>query len=443
MKYLIKNGKLINEGKIEEKDILIDGNFIAKIDNDISDATAKIIGANGNHVLPGIIDDQVHFREPGLTHKATIHSEAKAAVAGGVTSFMEQPNTKPPALTQQLLQDKYDIAARTSLANYSFSMGTSNDNAEEVLKTDPKKVCGVKIFMGSSTGNMLVDNEKNLRHLFQNSPLMIITHCEDEQIIKENLEAYKKKFGENIPASCHPEIRSDLACYKSSSFAVELAKEYNTRLHIFHLSTAMELSLFDNTIPLEKKRITAEVCVHHLYFQKEDYAELGNLIKCNPAIKTSEDKDALFTALLDNRLDVIATDHAPHTLHEKHQSYLQAPSGLPLVQHSLLIMLDFYHQGKISLERIIEKMCHAPAQCFQIYNRGYLREGYFADVAVVDINASSTIDKSNILYQCGWSPLEGKSFKGKVNQTFVSGHLAYDNDSFDESIKGHRLLFDR
>ncbi|MEZ5008518.1 MAG: dihydroorotase [Chitinophagales bacterium] len=440
--YLIKGGTIINEGQLKVADILIKNGKIEKIDQDISHASAIEINAEGKHVMPGIIDDQVHFREPGLTHKATIGSEAKAAVAGGVTSFMEMPNTKPAALTQELLQDKYDIAHRTSYANYSFFMGASNDNIEEVLKTNAETVCGVKVFMGSSTGNMLVDNETTLRNLFSKVPMLIAAHCEDEQTIRNNTAVYKEKYGENIPMSCHPEIRNIEACYLSSSMGIALAKEFNTRFHVLHISTADELALFTNSIPLKEKRITSEVCVHHLYFSKDDYAELGSKIKCNPAIKESYHKEALFKALLDDRLDIIATDHAPHTIEEKSNSYFNAPSGLPLVQHTLNVMLDFYHQGKISLEKIIEKMCHAPAQCFNVKERGYLREGYWADMAVIDIDQQWQVSKDNILYKCGWSPLEGKTLKGIVDQTFVSGYLAYDKGQFSDFKSGERLLFE-
>ena len=441
MKYIIKNAQIINENKIDYKDILIKNGIIQKIDNDISDVNSTIIDASNQFVIPGIIDDQVHFREPGLTHKANIYTESRAAVAGGVTSFMEQPNTKPAALTQELLEEKYTIGANTSLANFSFFMGVSNDNYDEVMKTNPKNVGAIKIFMGSSTGNMLVDNSSVLEKIFANSAMTIVTHCEDEKTILDNTEYYKRLFGENIPMNYHPIIRNDEACYLSSKFATDLAKKHNTRLHIFHISTAKELALFRNDIPLKDKRITAEVCVHHLYFDESDYASLGSKIKCNPSIKYESDKSALLNALLDNRLDVIATDHAPHTLEEKNNPYLKAPSGLPLVQHSLQLMLDFYHQGKISLEKIVEKMCHAPAICFNVENRGFLREGYHADIAIVDINAPYTIRAENILYKCGWSPLEGKTLKGKVTHTFVNGHLVYQNGVFDESIKGQRLLF--
>ena len=448
MKYLIKNGNIVNEGKIEQKDILIEGTLIETIDTDISDATATVIDAAGRYIIPGIIDDQVHFREPGLTHKANIYTESKAAVAGGVTSFMEQPNTKPAALSQELLEQKYQIAAQSSLANYTFFMGTSNDNYEEVIKTDFSKVGALKIFMGSSTGNMLVDDEHVLSKIFANVNGIIVTHCEDEHTIKTNTEKYKTLFGDNIPMNYHPIIRDDEACYLSSKLAVDLAKKHHSRLHVFHISTEKELSLFTNQIPLKEKRITAEVCVHHLYFDERDYASLGSKIKCNPAIKYKSDKEALLAGLLDNRLDVVATDHAPHTLEDlpygqagKNNPYLKAPSGLPLVQHSLNIMLEFYQQGKITLEKIIEKMCHAPADCFRIENRGYLKEGFFADVAIVDINETWQVSKGNILYKCNWSPLEEHIFQGKIKQTFVNGHLVYDNGIFNESKKGARLLF--
>ncbi len=439
--YLIKGGTIVNEGQSFFSDILVKNGRIEKIDKQINYNGAIEINAEGKHVIPGIIDDQVHFREPGLTHKATIGSEAKAAVAGGVTSFMEMPNTKPAALTQELLQDKYDIAARTSYANYSFFMGASNENIEEVLKTNPENVCGVKVFMGSSTGNMLVDDETTLRNLFSKVPMLIAAHCEDENTVKTNSAIYKEKYDENVPMSCHPEIRNVEACYKSSSLGMALAKEYNTRFHILHISTAEELDLFTNKIPLSEKKVTSEICVHHLYFSKDDYARLGSKVKCNPAIKESRHKAALFEALLDDRLDIIATDHAPHTFEEKSNSYFKAPSGLPLVQHSLNVMLDFYHQGKISLEKIVEKMCHAPAQCFKVEKRGYLREGYWADIAVVDLNKTLIVQKSNILYKCAWSPLEGKTFNGKVTQTFVSGNLAYNNGKFSEFKAGERLKF--
>ncbi len=401
------------------------------------------IDAAGNLVLPGIIDDQVHFREPGLTHKASIYSESRAAVAGGVTAFMEMPNVQPPSVTQELLEEKYEIAKRTSLANYSFYIGTTNDNYEEVMRTDPVKVCGIKIFMGSSTGNMLVDNPNTLDRLFANAPVLIATHCEDEATVRANLARYQGKYGNEMTASFHPKIRDAKACYLSSSMAVALAKQHGTRLHILHLTTERELALFDNRIPLEKKKITSEVCVHHLWFHSDDYKRLGNQIKCNPAIKGKKEQDALFPALLDDRLDVIATDHAPHTWEEKSQPYLQAPSGLPLVQHSLNVMLEFYHQGRISLEKIVEKMCHAPAIAFQVSERGFLDEGYWADLSIVDPEERWTVAPDNIYYKCHWSPFDGKTFRGKVKTTIVSGHLAWHKERFDESRTGERLLFDR
>jgi len=443
MKYLIKNGSIINEGKIEQKDILIEDSLIVRIDSDISDANATIINATNKHIIPGIIDDQVHFREPGLTHKANIYSESKAAVAGGVTSFMEQPNTNPAALTQELLEQKYQIAAQTSLANYTFFMGTSNENYDEVMRTNPKNIGAIKIFMGSSTGNMLVDDEHILNRIFANAPTTIVTHCEDEQTIKNNIAGYKEKFGDNIPMNYHPIIRNDEACFISSELAINIAKKHNTRLHIFHVSTEKELSLFDNSIPLKDKKITSEVCVHHLYFDETDYVKFGSQIKCNPAIKYKQDKDALLKALLDDKLDVVATDHAPHTWHEKQQPYLNAPSGVPLVQHSINVMLEFYQQGKISLEKIIEKMCHAPAVCFNVEKRGFIKEGFYADVAILDIHEDWKVSKENILYKCNWSPFEEHFFKGKIKQTFVNGHLVYNNGVFDESQKGKRLLFTR
>ena len=442
MAILLKNAKIINEGQITQKDILIEGNFIAKIDGNIAHPSAKTFDLSGKYILPGIIDDQVHFREPGLTHKANIYTEARAAVAGGITSFMEMPNVNPPSVTQELLEQKYQIAAATSLANYSFFMGTTNENIEEVLRTNPEDVCGVKIFMGSSTGNMLVDNEKILRSLFSQVPMLIAAHCEDEAIIRANLSAFKERYGENVPASMHPIIRNREACYKSSSFAIALAKEYGTRFHVLHISTAEECGLFSNDIPLADKRITAEACVHHLSFQKEDYARLGNLIKCNPAIKDRSDKDAILQAVLDNKIDIIATDHAPHTWEEKAQPYFMSPSGLPLVQHSLQLMLKLYKEGKISLEKIVEKMCHAPADCFKVKSRGYIREGYYADIAVLDLDEHVLIQNNkNVLYKCGWSPLNGMELPGKVTHTFVSGHLAYQHGVFDETVKGMRLKF--
>lgn len=448
MGTLLKNAQIVNEGKIVSGHVLIEDEKIAKIfrieDDIISlEKTNEVVDVKGHYLLPGVIDDQVHFREPGLTHKANIQTESRAAVAGGITTFMEMPNTVPNTLTQELLQDKYDIAEKTSYANYSFYMGASNDNIEEVLKTDPKTVCGVKVFMGSSTGNMLVDNPETLEELFSKCKLLIAAHCEDETTIRNNMAAYKEKYGENIPVTCHPEIRSEEACYKSSSFAIQLAKKHNTRFHLFHLSTAKELELLENKTPLKEKRITAEACIHHLWFSDEDYKTKGNYIKWNPAVKKASDRDAILQAVLDNTIDVIATDHAPHTSEEKQKLYFEAPSGGPLVQHALVAMLEHYHNGKISLEKIVEKMSHAVADCFQIENRGYIREGYFADFVVVDLDNPWTVDKSNILYKCGWSPFEGITFKSKVLKTFVNGSLVYNNGTFDENCRGKRLTFIR
>jgi len=443
MLILIKNAQLVNEGRIYKADVLIENKTIKQIDTKINIEVDKIIDAKGLHLVPGVIDDQVHFREPGLTHKANIYTESKAAIAGGITSFMEMPNTNPQALTQELLQDKYKIAAETSIANYSFFMGASNDNLEEVLKTDPKTVAAIKIFMGSSTGNMLVDNKSVLEEIFSKSSMLIAVHCEDEGTIQENTIAAKKEFGEAVPISEHPNIRSAEACYKSSSMAVELAKKHNTRLHVFHLSTEKEIELFENSLPLAEKRITAEVCIHHLWFDESKYAEKGTLIKWNPAVKKESDKNALFQALLDDKLDVIATDHAPHTLGEKSNTYFNAPSGGPLVQHALPVMLAFVNQGKISIEKVVEKMCHNPAICFQVKNRGFIREGYFADLVLVDLDNPWEVAKDNILYKCGWSPFEGETFNAKITHTFVNGHIAYEYGSFDETNRGMRLAFDR
>ena len=438
---LIKNGKLINRGKISSRDIFIKNGMIERIDRSIDVPCDTEINAEGKYIIPGIIDDQVHFREPGLTHKSDLYTEPRAAVAGGVTTFMEMPNTKPPALTQELLQDKYDIAAEKSLANYSFFMGASNDNLEEVLKTDPLLVCGIKAFMGSSTGNMLVDDPVTLERLFSQVPMLIATHCEDEETIKRNLAAYIEKYGDDIPVKYHPVIRSAEGCLISSTLAVELAKKHDTRLHILHISTAQELDLFRNDIPLKEKRITSEVCVHHLYFDGDDYEKLGNLIKCNPAIKGPNHQQALLPALLDDRLDIIATDHAPHTWDEKQGVYTKAPSGVPLVQHALNVMLEFYQNDQISLEKIVEKMCHAPADCFRIDRRGYLDEGYHADIAIVDLEKTWMVDKPNIHYKCKWSPFEGHTFIGKVETTIVSGHLAYKDGIFYDDKKGERVIF--
>lgn len=439
---LIKGASIVNEGEIAIQDIFIQNGKIAKI-GDLSIEADTIIDAKGKYLMPGIIDDQVHFREPGLTHKAEIYTEARAAVAGGTTSFMEMPNVKPATLTQELLQKKYDVAAEKSLANYSFFMGASNDNLEEVLKTDPKTVCGVKVFMGSSTGNMLVDDRMVLDKLFSKVPMLIATHCEDEATVRQNMATFKEKYGEDVPIEMHPIIRNVEACYKSSSLAVELAKKYNTRLHILHITTEKELSLFRNDIPLSEKRITSEVCVHHLYFNADDYATKGTQIKCNPAIKGKEHQTALFEALLDNHFDVIATDHAPHTKEEKAGTYFKAPSGVPLIQHTLNVMLEFYHEGKISLERIVEKMCHAPAVCFEIADRGYIKEGYWADLVLVDLEKEWEVTAEGLHYKCGWSPFEGHTFKGKIESTIVSGHLAYNEEIFDETKKGERLSFNR
>jgi len=440
---LITNAQLVNEGKVIEGDVLIRGNRIEKIGNGLSAPNATVINANGNLLFPGVIDDQVHFREPGLTHKATIYTESRAAVAGGVTSFMEMPNTVPPAFTQSLLADKYQIASQSSLANYSFFMGASHDNLEEVMKTDIKNVCGLKIFMGSTTGNLLVDDPKILEGFYSRFPAIIATHCEDEPTIRKNTADFKERYGETMPVKYHPAIRSTEACIKSSSFAIELAKKHGTRLHILHISTAPETKLFDNSIPLAQKKITSEACIHHLWFNDADYERLGMLIKWNPAIKTAADQQEILRAVLDDRIDVIATDHAPHTLEEKKNNYFQAPAGGPLVQHSLVAMLEFYHQKKISLEKIVQKMAHNPAILFQIENRGYIREGYFADLVLVNPNQPWQVQKANILAKCGWSPFEGTTFKSSVTHTWVSGHLAYALGEFDESRKGERLTFAR
>lgn len=438
---LIRNSRLVNRGQIREADVLIKAGRIAKIEASISGNADIEIDASGQYLIPGIIDDQVHFREPGLTHKATIATESRAAVAGGTTSFMEMPNVNPPSVTQDLLEEKYRIAAQTSLANYSFYMGATNDNLEEVLRTDPRRVCGVKIFMGSSTGNMLVDSRDTLERVFAESQMLIATHCEDEATVRENLARFKATYGESLTTEFHPLIRDERACLISSSMAVDLAKRHGTRLHILHISTKDELDLFRNDIPLKDKKITAEVCVHHLHFSADDYAELGNQIKCNPAIKSAGHRDALFPALLDDRLDVIATDHAPHTWEEKSQPYLQAPAGLPLVQHSLNVMLGFYHAGRISLERMVEKMCHAPAIAFRVEERGFLDEGYWADMALVDIDHEWTVEPDNVLYKCGWSPFMGKTLRGNVLSTIVSGHLAWHEGRFLETKMGERLAF--
>lgn len=442
-KYLLKGGTVVNEGKQFQADILIEDSYIVKIAEGIDAPDAEEINIEGLHILPGVIDDQVHFREPGLTHKANIASEAMAAVAGGTTTFMEMPNTKPPALTQELLQDKYDIAAAGSVGNYSFFMGTSNDNIDEVLKTDPKNVCGVKVFMGSSTGNMLVDDEKTLRALFSQVPTLLAAHCEDEETVRINTQKAMEQFGENIPMNQHPVIRDEQACLKSTTLALSLAREYNTRFHLLHVSTAIETELLSNQQQLRHKHITAEVCVHHLHFVAEDYARLGSLIKCNPAIKYESDRAAIWRALLDDRLDIIATDHAPHTLEEKINPYQKAPAGLPLVQHSLVLMLNKVREGLISLEKVVEKMSHAPAICFRIKERGFIREGYKADLAIVNLNDPWTVSKENILAKCGWSPFEGDTMQAKVVYTFVSGKPAWREGKVQTDVRGERVTFDR
>lgn len=441
---LIKNGTIVNEGSVFKADIFIENETISKIGANLELNADKVIDASGFHVFPGVIDDQVHFREPGLTHKGTIGTESKAAIAGGVTSFIEQPNTVPNAVTQEILEEKYQIASQTSFANYSFMMGGTNDNLDELLKTNPRNVAGIKLFLGSSTGNMLVDNEEVLEKIFSSTKMLIAVHCEDEQTIRENLTKAKEQFGEDIPVSQHPIIRSAEACYKSSSKAIELAKKTGARLHIFHISTGKETELFRNDIPLEEKLITAEVCVHHLYFSDEDYAEKGNFIKWNPAVKRASDREKIWEALLDDRIDVIATDHAPHTLEEKSQKYLQAPSGGPLVQHSLITMLEFAKKGKLSLEKVAQKMMHNPAILFKIEKRGFVKEGYFADLALVDLNSEAwTVTKENVLAKCGWSPFEGKEFTTKVISTVLNGQLVMENGKISEQPTGKRLLFER
>jgi dihydroorotase len=462
--YLIKNISIVNEGKIITADLLLKNGRIEKIGTGITTPSVVTeINGEGKYLLPGVIDDQVHFREPGLTHKATIYTEARAAVAGGVTSFMEMPNTLPPAFTMDLLEQKYAIGAQSSLANYSFYMGTSNENADEALRTNDRKkdICGIKIFMGSSTGHLLVDNYLTLDKLFRESEVLIATHCEDERIIRQNLERVRRD-GHSLVAADHPRIRNEEACFESSLTAIQFAQKYGSRLHVFHLSTEKEMQLFSNLLPAEEKRITAEVCVHHLHFTSDDYAVLGNRIKCNPAIKAPNNREALWKALLDDRLDLIATDHAPHTLEEKGytrladgslamsggeghgegSAYERAHAGLPLVQHSLLLMLHYVKEGKISLEKVVEKMSHAVAKCFRVSERGYVREGYFADLVIVDMDRPSRVTAENILYKCGWSPLEGFGFPATVTHTFVNGHLVYGNEGFDESQWGMRLQFD-
>jgi len=443
--FLIKNARIVNEGSVFEGDVLIENEIIRQIADNISAKSSEciIIDAEGSFLIPGVIDDQVHFREPGLTHKGDIASESKAAVAGGITSYIEQPNTVPNAVNQELLEDKYQIASKTSHANYSFMMGGTNDNLEEILKTNPKNVAGLKLFLGSSTGDMLVDSSASLEKIFSNTKLLIAVHSEDETIVKNNLAKYKEIYGDDIPVEKHPEIRSVAACYESTVRVIELAKKTGARLHVFHISTAKELDLFTNKIPLEKKQITAEVCIHHLWFTDADYETKGSLIKWNPAVKTKEDKDALWKALLDDRIDVIATDHAPHTLEEKSNPYTTCPSGGPLVQHALVAMMESYFNGKISIEKIVEKMCHNPAKIFKIENRGFIKEGYFADLVIVNPHMPWNVKKENIIAKCGWSPFEGINFKSRVTHTFVNGKLAYANGKVKDIIAGQRLTFDR
>ncbi len=444
MNYLIKNATVVNEGEITQLDVLIENGIISKIERNIeTDKNVTEINAEGLHLLPGAIDDQVHFREPGLTHKGEIYTEAKAAVAGGITSYMEMPNTKPSAVTKELLEQKYSRAAQCSLANYSFYMGTTNTNIDDLLSIDYKTVCGIKIFMGSSTGDMLVDDPKALENIFSKTNVIITTHCEDDPLVKNNQKRIIEEYGEDIPAYFHPIIRNEEACYNSSRFAVELAKKHNTRLHILHISTAKELSLFTNSIPLKDKRITAEACIHHLWFCDEDYQSKGNFIKWNPAVKTAHDREKVFEAVLNGTIDVVATDHAPHTLAEKNEKYLNAPSGGPLVQHSILAMLDFYHQGKITLTHIVKTMSHNVADMFDLDKRGYIREGYHADLVLVNLKKSNLVTKETLLYKCGWSPFEGHTFKSSIEKTFVNGHLVFNNGTFDESQFGKRLSFNR
>ncbi|MDB4850931.1 dihydroorotase [Flavobacteriaceae bacterium] len=441
--YLIKNATIVNEGSSFVGDVLIENGVIKKVDSFITPSSNTVIDASGKYLIPGLIDDQVHFREPGLTHKATIGSESRAAVAGGITTFIEMPNTVPQATNQQLLQDKFNIAEKTSYANYSFMFGGTNDNLEELLKTDPKTVAGIKLFLGSSTGNMLVDNLEILEKIFSSTKLIISVHCEDEETIKKNTADHKALYGEHIPIELHPIIRSEEACYLSSSRAIALAKKTGARLHVFHLSTAKETALFRNDIPLEEKQITSEVCVHHLWFSDEDYKEKGTHIKWNPAVKTAADREGLWTALLDDRLDIIATDHAPHTLEEKSNSYLKAPSGGPLVQHALLALLEKVSEKVISIEKLVEKACHNPAIIFQIENRGFIKEGYYADLVLIDPKAPQTVCKENILYKCGWSPFEGTTFSSSVTHTFVNGVLMYHEGTFNDDVKGKRITFNR
>lgn len=432
----IKNAKVVNEGKAEKLNVLIDGERIKEVfpaGHHISDENVEIIDASGLHLLPGLIDDQVHFREPGLTHKAEIYTESRAAVAGGITSFMEMPNTNPQTTTHKEWEKKMEIGASRSIANYGFFFGATNENMDEVLAVSPQDVPGIKIFMGSSTGNMLVDDKEVLDNIFSKSKLLIATHCEDEKTIRANTQLYKEKYGENVPIECHPEIRNHKACYTSSSLACEIAKKHDTRLHILHISTAEEVNLFANEIPLKEKRITAEACIHHLWFTQDDYEKYGTNIKWNPAVKTMQDRDAVLQGVLDDKIDIIATDHAPHTIEEKNNTYFKAPSGGPLVQHALVAMLELVKNGKISIERAVEKLCHAPADCFRLYNRGFIKKGFQADLVLVDLNDPWTVSKENLLYKCGWSPFEGTTFSSKVKSTYVNGKLVYNNDKVIES----------
>ncbi|NNG11031.1 MAG: dihydroorotase [Arenibacter sp.] len=443
-RILIKNATIVNENKIFPGDVLLEDDIILKIDDSISsDEATRVIDVAGKYLIPGVIDDQVHFREPGLTHKGNIATESRAAVAGGITTYMEQPNTNPQTTTIEALEAKFEVARGTSFANYSFLFGGTNDNLEELKKLDKNACSGVKLFLGSSTGNMLVDNEEVIEKIFRNTEMVISAHCEDEATIRANMAAYKDKYGDDIPIKCHPMIRSEEACYLSSSRAIALAEKTGARLHVFHVSTGKETQLFRNDIPLEEKKITAEVCIHHLWFSEEDYESKGTLIKWNPAVKTAVDREQLWQALLDDRIDVVATDHAPHTIEEKDNPYTTAPSGGPLVQHALPAMLENYHSGKIALERIVEKMCHNPAKLFQIKNRGFIREGYYADLAIVDLQDPWRVTKDNIAYKCGWSPFEGSSFKSRITHTFVNGHLAYENGKFSEERNAMRLTFNR
>ena len=443
MKTLIKNGKVVNEGKIEQKDILISDGKIIEIGHNLSEENAQIIDARGKHIFPGAIDDQVHFREPGLTHKANLHTESRAAVAGGITSFMEMPNTVPNTLTQELLEDKYQLGAKNSIANYSFFMGASNDNIDEVLKTNPQNVCGVKVFMGSSTGNMLVDNETTLTNIFSKCKMLIATHCEDEATVRKNLAEYKERYGDDIPMEFHPIIRSEEACYLSSSLAVNLAKKYNTRLHILHISTAKELELFENETALSEKRITAEACIHHFWFDDSQYKTKGSRIKWNPAVKTVKDRDAILNAINNNVIDVVATDHAPHTKEEKDNVYTKSASGGPMVQHAMVAMFELYHQGKIELTHIAKKMSHDVATCFQIEKRGFIKKGYFADLVIANLDSPWKVETNNLLYKCGWSPFENQEFKSSIETTLVNGNVVWENGKIIEGNNGKRLTFVR